>query len=118
MKTRLLFLSICSLLSLSLDAESELFFGPVVANAQLDSKNTAIFHGAAVGGIIGYQYTQPMDLFARAYVSGNWDIQITPYYNIIKTGKSTAYSSDGILLGIQKQTYQIYGGSFGFSYFF
>jgi len=229
--------------------ENKLFFGPYAQNTELDTHSIGIYHGPGVGGVLGYRYTQPMALFAQAYITGdwswlsrgsnsstidmtslsantnigftgvfgdkrqytiapysgyayryiqqqekivgfntyyitfkkpliplgflfsaqinsffstglnyecqfdidpmakinymkgsfwklkktidqmvsanfnfkladNWDIQVSPYYNSIRTGKSTAISSTGTILGIKRETIQMYGGSCVISYIF
>ena len=61
---------------------------------------------------------QSIEAILTFKICEHWDVQVVPYYTSIKTGRSTAVTSDGASLGIQKQTYQMYGGSFGFSYLF
>jgi hypothetical protein len=52
--------------------ENRLYFGPYAQNTELDTHSIGIYHGPGVGGFMGYRYTQPMALFAQAYITGDW----------------------------------------------
>ena len=63
----------------------------------------------------GSQYVEMTFAFkVRDYL----DIRVMPYYRYLQTGASTAVNSVGNPLGIQKQTYQTYGGNLAVSYLF
>jgi hypothetical protein len=61
------------------------------------------------------QYVEMIFAFRWA---NHWDVRLTPYYRYLKTGASTAVTTIGTQLGIQKQSYQTFGGSLAVSYFF